>query len=93
MEKKRKIVMAAEMLRDCYGFVENKSWGCVSGFKFTIDDDGEGISVFSSDISADVFYYPEGVMRVVTGLELCCHVSLGRPYGREHREQIVFHIH
>ena len=93
MEKKRKIEIAAEMLRECYGFIGNREEGYIGGLQFSIDGAGDGISVYSSDIAADAFYYPEDVVRIAQSLKLCCHVSMERPYGRQYHEQIVFRIH
>ncbi len=92
MEKKRSIVLAAEMLMNCYGYIGNRGKDDVTAFTFKVDSDGEGITVFSSTISSEMFYWPEDIVRIVTAFNLSCYLSLGRPHGQEHREQIVIRI-
>jgi hypothetical protein len=74
METKRKIVLAAEMLRNSYGYVHGENSGTVS-FDFTIDEDGESIEIFNSDHTFGTFFWPEKVVEIAQPLGLSCFVT------------------
>lgn len=74
METKRKIVLAAEMLRNCYGYVHGENCGAVS-FDFTIDEDGESITIFNADHAFGTFFWPEKVVEIMQPLGLSCLVT------------------
>ena len=93
MEKKRAIVIAAEMLRSSYHFAGNRDENDPCAFAYKIGDDGTDIEVFSATIAADTFYFPEVVTTICSALGLSVYATLGHPYGHNIREQIVFRIH
>ena len=74
METKRRIELAAEMLRNSYGYVHGENSGTVS-FDFTIDEDGESITIFNSDHTFGTFFWPEKVVEIMQPLGLSCFVT------------------
>ena len=71
METKRKIVIAAELLMNSFGYVHGEHSEHVA-YDFRIDDDGEAMSVFC--VNDDAFYWPEKLSAIAEAVGLSCHV-------------------
>lgn len=70
METKRKIVIAAELLMNSFGYVHGEH-GHVA-YDFRIDDDGKAMSVFC--VNDDAFYWVEKLSAIAEAVGLSCHV-------------------
>lgn len=94
----RKIEIAAEILKDTFGYVKGSNSGLA--FDFVIDEDGDILDVFNANSNDDTFFWPESICQIVVSLNLSCHVSTSNivvgkdKYGREIMKQtIVMRIH
>lgn len=90
MEHKKKIALAAELLRGAYGYINGDNSGKMA-FDFIVGDDGSCIYVFNADTDDETFYWPETVVHILDAVGLVAFVDYSAV--KDGKKQVVTNIH